>query len=73
MDYTKRLLRLSTRVFATMGEPVGRLVKTRSPSMLEVSTHRATGAVRVPKPPLCRGWSELMLALPEFVLTDAFI
>ncbi len=41
--------------------------------MLEVSTHRATEAVRVFQPTPAQGWSELLLALPEFVLIDAYI
>ena len=41
--------------------------------MLEVSIHRATEAVRVSQPSPVEGWSELLLALPEFVLTDAHI
>jgi hypothetical protein len=41
--------------------------------MLEVSTHRATEAVRVSQATPDQGWSELLLALPEFDLTDAFI
>jgi transposase len=42
-------------------------------SMLEVSTHRATEAIRVNDRICVEGWSELLLALPEFVLTDATI
>jgi transposase len=41
--------------------------------MLEVSTHRATEAVRVSQATPVRGWSELLLALPEFILTDAYV
>jgi transposase len=41
--------------------------------MLEVSTHRATEAVRVSQATPVQGWSELLLALPEFTLTDALI
>ena len=37
-------------------------------SMLEVSTHRATEAIRVNDTTPVEGWSELLLALPEFVL-----
>jgi transposase len=36
-----------------------------------VSTHRATEAVRVSQPTPVQGWSELLLALPEFTLTNA--
>jgi hypothetical protein len=41
--------------------------------MLEVSTHRATEAVRVSEPTPVQGWSELLLALPDFTLIDAWI
>jgi hypothetical protein len=41
--------------------------------MLEVSTHRATEAVRVSQPTPVQGWSELLLALPEFTLIDAHV
>jgi transposase len=41
--------------------------------MLEVSTHRATEAVRVSQATPVQGWSELLLALPEFTLTDAHV
>ena len=42
-------------------------------SMLEVSTHRATEAIRVNDTTPVEGWSELLLALPEFGLTHANI
>jgi transposase len=42
-------------------------------SMLEVSTHRATEAIRMNNATSVEGWSELLLALPEFVLTHATI
>jgi transposase len=38
-----------------------------------VEANRATEAVRVSQPTPAEGWSELLLALPEFVLTDAKI
>jgi transposase len=39
--------------------------------MLEVSTNRATEAVRMSQPSPVQTWSELLLALPEFDLIDA--
>ena len=38
-----------------------------------VETNRATKAVRVNDPTCVEGWSELLLALPEFILADAHV